>query len=114
MRRARSSPAFAAALLGFLAGACEKKTTPTPVSEKVPATTASSAANDALHPAPPAPAKGVSTLTLEPFTPEGTKPSAVFAIDGALMVVDGQRVGRVAGEGVEWVGRIPKGGVAYG
>jgi hypothetical protein len=29
----------------------------------------------------------------------------VFAVDGALMVVDGQRVGRIVGDGIEWLAK---------
>jgi hypothetical protein len=58
--------------------------------------------------------KSIPTLTLEKFAPAGSEPRALYAIDGALVVVDDQRVGRIVDDGIEWsTGKIPPDG-AYG
>jgi hypothetical protein len=56
-----------------------------------------------------APKKTIPTLVPEPFP--GTKDLAVslHAIEGALMVVENLRVGRIVEERVEWIGSIPDG-----
>lgn len=67
----------------------------------------SSAGAVAAPPEAPKPAV-VRTFALERFAPEGSRPESVFAIDGALMVAERHRIGRVVGEKIEWVGEIPK------
>lgn len=61
-----------------------------------------------------APPPTIPAYAIEPFTPDGTKLTAAFAIEGAVMVTDGVRVGRVDGDKVEWVGKIPRVTTSYG
>jgi hypothetical protein len=57
----------------------------------------------------------VPTLVPERFAPKGGAPTALYRIDGALAVSADQRVGRIVGEGIEWLStKIPKGGPALG
>jgi hypothetical protein len=66
---------------------------------------------DAEAPAPPsapAPPPSVPVYALEAFAPSGSAPRAVFAIEGGLVVADGPRIGRIAGDGIEWIGKVPK------
>ncbi len=46
-------------------------------------------------------------VTLERFNVPGSHPRRVFAIEGALVVSDGAKVGRVKGRGVQWMGTLP-------
>jgi hypothetical protein len=58
--------------------------------------------------APEAPAP-LRTLTFERFAPaDRSSPQKLFPIDGALVVVENERIGRVVGDSVEWTGQIPK------
>ncbi|TKD03916.1 hypothetical protein [Polyangium fumosum] len=103
------------AALCALAISCSKST-PTPEKE---ATVAPSAA----PPAPSAsaasaerepPKKTIPTLAPEPF--EGTKGLSVelFGIEGALLVAEGLRVGRIVEERVEWIGSVPETNLSLG
>src|SRR4051794_25353026 len=49
------------------------------------------------------PARAIPTLVEEELAPQGVHPSAVYAVEGALLVVDGLRVGRIVGDGIEWL-----------
>lgn len=53
-------------------------------------------------------------LFAEPFRPEGKRLDGLFPIEGAITVTQEQRVGRLIGDKVEWIGQIPKGGIALG
>lgn len=98
-----SSRAVLAGLL-VAAAACTKPAAKVD-KEAPPATTASAAvaAPAAVVSAP----RTIPTFTLEPFAPGGVKPSALFPIEGALAVVDDQRVGRIDGDSIAWIGHIP-------
>ncbi|MFO0759056.1 MAG: hypothetical protein U0359_21370 [Byssovorax sp.] len=52
-----------------------------------------------------APKSGVPTLVTESFEPGKTLD--LYPIEGALMVVNALDVGRIVGEKVEWIGKIP-------
>ncbi|MDI1475613.1 hypothetical protein [Polyangium sp. y55x31] len=80
--------------------ACKKDAPAPPQQEpsKAPATAAPSASSVA-----PTGPKGVPTLVLEEFAPAGSKPEAVFAVEGAVVVTQKQRVGRIVGESIEWL-----------
>src|SRR5262245_9038513 len=97
-----------------IATACSTTTGGSPTKEPPPVASARApqavrpAATTASRPPATAPEATVPALVREPFVPTGSAPSAIFAIEGGLMVVDGQRVGRIVGDGVEWVGKIPK------
>jgi hypothetical protein len=60
-------------------------------------------------PAPSAQAPvSLPTLVEEELAPEGVRPSAVFAVEGAVMAVAGFRVGRITGDRIDWLkGTIP-------
>lgn len=49
------------------------------------------------------PARAIPTLVEEEFAPQGVHPSAVYAVEGAVLAVDGLRVGRIVGDGIEWL-----------
>lgn len=56
---------------------------------------------------PTANAELSKTLRLDVYAPSGKSPSRAYAIQGAVMVVDGLRIGRALNARVEWVGAIP-------
>ena len=59
--------------------------------------------------------KEIPTFALEPFTPDGSHPDELFAIEGALMVLQGLRVGRIVGDKIEWLEKtVPDLGPAVG
>lgn len=82
---------------------CSKSETPPPSPD--PPTNAASAAPSASAASVPREAvKSIPTLVLEEFAPAGqSKPEAVFGVDGAVLVTHGQRVGRIVGDGIEWL-----------
>jgi hypothetical protein len=95
-------------LLGMcLAGApgCRDKAAPNPAPPTSSAQAVPSESAPRRRADPP-----IVTLEPELFAPDNTKPSAVYAIEGALMVVEDVRVGRVAGKSIEWIGSVPKKG----
>ncbi len=47
----------------------------------------------------------IPTLVEEELAPEGVRPSAVFAIEGAVMAVAGLRVGRITEDRIDWLKR---------
>jgi hypothetical protein len=55
-----------------------------------------------------APPATVPVFALEPFAPPGSAPRAVFAVEGGIVVAEATRAGKVAGDGIEWLGKIPK------
>jgi hypothetical protein len=102
--------AVALCLLTACAISCRDKA-PTPDKEP-PAPGATASAATAIPSASAAADRGatasaIPTLALEKFAPADSHPSALFAVEGALVVVDGNRVGRIVGEGIEWIGKIP-------
>ena len=115
---ARTSPA-ALCLLLACSGACSSKPTPAPDKEPPPAVvaSASSAAASAAGSTSAAtntgsPVQEIPTFAPVRFAPKGAtrespSPRKVFAVEGAIMVASDTRVGRIVGEGVEWVGTVP-------
>ncbi len=95
---------LAPALVLLAASLLSCRREPGPAAEKDPTapSAAPSASAESLVP------KKTPTLAPEPFA--GTKDMTVdfYAIEGALVVVDGMRVGRIVGEGVEWFGTLPE------
>jgi hypothetical protein len=99
MKRSLIALTFACAACGTTAKGTSVTKDPAPVV----------ASQKKVDPPPPPPADPtIKTLKAEPFVPGGAKPTEVYAIEGALVVVEGPRVGRVVGDGVEWIGKIPK------
>jgi hypothetical protein len=100
------------ALFPLVALVCScSKTAPTP--EKDTASTPSAlvvvpSASAALAEREP-PKKELPLLVFEPFEATKGKNIDFYAIEGALMVVDDLRVGRIVDEKIEWIGSIPKG-----
>lgn len=102
---------------GFLVAAmalagCKTKSAPSPDSTRpAPATGASDApsASAPLQEAKPAP-----TMVLKPVAVDTKEPLSLYSVDGAILVAEPRRVGRLVGDGVEWVGKIPEGGGALG
>jgi hypothetical protein len=117
--RSRSRSLFPAALclLAASAMACGNKPTPTPMPDKEPLAPSAlpstvTAAPSASAAAAEAPA--IPVLALEKFAPAGVHPDTLYAVEGALMVVEDFRVGRVVDESIEWIGKIPSGDVGFG
>ncbi len=79
-----------------------------PTSASAPAPSAPAPSASAPPPAP----SGPVDMAPEVFTVPGLEPSpwrsSIFPIEGALMVVRKQEVGRIVGESVEWIGKIPR------
>ncbi|AKT42715.1 hypothetical protein [Chondromyces crocatus] len=48
--------------------------------------------------------RAVPTFDLEKFAPGGSHPESVFPFDGAVLVTQGLRVGRIVGEEIAWLG----------
>src|SRR5262245_44728620 len=100
------------AALGLLAAgasACGNKPAPVADKEPIPAASAPGAGVSAvvsIEAGPPAAA--VPTLVAEAWSPQGIGDLEIFPVEGALLVAEGQRVGRIAGDTVEWIGKIPK------
>jgi hypothetical protein len=84
----------------------EKERTVVPASA-VPSTSAAPSASAASAEREPA-KNGIPTLVPEPFEALKGMSADLFAIDGALMVAEGLRVGRIVDERVEWIGKIPE------
>ncbi|MDI3283892.1 hypothetical protein [Polyangium sp. 15x6] len=103
------------AALSALALSCSKST-PTPEKEATstpsaaPIAPSASAVSTEREP----PKKTIPTLVPEPF--EATRMLSVdlFAVEGALLVTEGLRVGRIVEERVEWIGSIPDGNESLG
>lgn len=108
----RTARHCALAILLATTCACSSKTTPTP--EPSP-----SASSGAVAPAPSAKPTasaevgplGVPVLVAQPFAGGGSR---VHAIEGAVAVSEGQKVGVIKGEAVEWIGKLPPERPAYG
>ena len=101
--------------LGFYLsiGAAACNDAPAPTKDTPPAVTAQTSASASGATATAAP--GVPTLVPERFAPGSSKPSDVYAVEGALMVVEGRKVGRIAKGEIEWLAKaIPEGGPAFG
>jgi hypothetical protein len=104
----RTPSPFALCLLAACSISCRDKP-PTPDKEPpAPSAPASAAPSASAAPDRGAAAKAIPVLAPSKFAPADSHPSALFAVEGALMVVEGIRVGRIAGDGIEWVGKIPK------
>lgn len=103
------------ALAAACAVSCGNKPAPTPTKDAPPTPAPTMLAS---APAPSATAavavKAIPTLVPERFAPKGTKLDGLYAIEGALMVNEGRRVGRIVGDDVEWVGKISDGMEALG
>lgn len=110
----RSLLASTAVLAAILTSGCDRKDPPKAEKDNPPAPPASASATAASVTTAAPMAKATSTFTLEKFAPGGVTLSALYAVEGALMVTEGQRVGRVVDDAVEWVGKIPKGSASLG
>jgi len=103
----KTLPLFA---LSMLALSCSKKA-PTPekdptASASAAPVTASASASAAVAPTE-APKPAIPTLVPgEPI--EATKGYDFYAIEGAFILVDGLRVGRLVDDKVEWIGTLPE------
>jgi hypothetical protein len=94
--------ALATPACGNQPGPAANKEPPAPTASAAPITSAASTVTAAPAPALP-------TLALERFAPAGTHPNWVYGVEGAIMVVEDVRVGRVVGEGIEWLKKtIPR------
>ncbi|MBI5533886.1 MAG: hypothetical protein HY898_14285 [Deltaproteobacteria bacterium] len=94
------------ALLGLCVAAstaCKSKSQTTP---EAPATSAIPVPSESAVRAQPAAPTAI--FSPEVFAPEGRHPTGVYSIEGALMVVEKNHVGRINGESVEWIGDVPK------
>lgn len=78
--------------------------------KSAPGAATNAAPDAAVHEAPPI----VPAFTVEPFAPAGSALRSLFAIEGGLVVAEEQRVGRLEGDRIEWIGKIPKGDPAFG
>jgi hypothetical protein len=105
------------AMLGVLAG-CSAQAHPAPQAAPVLAQDAgvarAAAAPAAALPEASAPEPTPPALAKIAFRPAGTKLENVFAIEGALIVAEGPRAGRVVEDRVEWIGRLPDELARYG
>ncbi|APR75825.1 Hypothetical protein A7982_01172 [Minicystis rosea] len=59
-------------------------------------------------------ATSLPTYVAEKLAPPGTKPEVVYAVEGAVAVSEGQRVGVIVDDAITWIGSIPKGGPMLG
>src|SRR5262249_13932743 len=95
------------AIAALMVGGCQEKPAPAPTRDPPPPAASSGIAGDAAPAREPAP-EPVATLPAERFAPPGTRLIGLFPIEGALAVAEQQRVGRIVGDGVEWIdARIP-------
>lgn len=105
--------AAALCLLAAGLGACKPKGNATPEKEPPPASAPSAAPTTSAATDPAAIIiKEIPTVAAELFAPPETHLKKVFQVEGALLVTEQLRVGRVVGEGVEWVGDIPPRGIS--
>ena len=117
---ALSARAGALCLIAASLSACSNKVTPTPDKEPPPPSAQPSGQPSAgiVSPSPSAAAEeapAIPTLALEKFAPEGVNLESLYAVEGALMVVSNFRVGRIAGESIEWLKKeIPREFTAFG
>jgi hypothetical protein len=88
-------------------GGCSTKAVAPPTKDPTPPAMTSVVVADADAPPPPPP-PALPVYAHEPFAPAGSAPRAVFAIDGGLVVAETTRVGKVVGDGIAWLGKIPK------
>jgi hypothetical protein len=102
-------------VLSLIAVSCSKST-PTPDKEKLvaesPAPVAPSAS--AASAEREAPKKTIPTLVPGPFAGTKGMDVSLHRIEGAVMVAERLRVGRIVDERVEWVGSIPDEGQVFG
>jgi hypothetical protein len=115
LSHSRSCFPAALCLLAASAMACGNKPMPMPDKEPLapsalPTTTTTAPSASAATAVAPA----IPVLALEKFAPAGVHPDALYAVEGALMVVDKFRVGRVADESIEWIGKVPSSYDAFG
>jgi hypothetical protein len=87
----------------LLATACGGPVTPAPIPDPALPVLAPRPAAPPSASASAPPERAIPTLTEEELAPGGVHPSAVFAVEGATMVVDDQRIGRIVGGGIEWL-----------
>jgi hypothetical protein len=104
-------PLVAALVLGLLTASvasCSKPTPPPPREKASPEApgSASLAPSGSASAALPAATSALPMLVLEPLLPP--KRMSLFPIEGALIVVDGLRVGRIVDEHVEWFATLPE------
>lgn len=111
-----------AALVALLAcsSACRERAIPVAVQEAVPAASATSSSVSTPAISDSAPAISVSAgsavavsaapervevpaFSLERFAPAGTQPRLLASIEGAVVVADKRRVGRIVGERIDWL-----------
>jgi len=83
-----------------------------PQKEQTSPVAAPSASASGASATPPRPKSAVPTLA--PELVEATKGFAYYPIQGAQLVVDGLRVGRVVDDKVEWIGKLEEARVAFG
>ena len=93
---------LAICLAGSLSCRDRSESNPQPRSASSPA----SAPSAPVARVPSAPT--VACLEPELFAPGQRHPTAVYAIEGAIMVVEGVHVGRIRGDGVDWIGSVPR------
>ncbi|MDI1477064.1 hypothetical protein [Polyangium sp. y55x31] len=90
-------------IVGIAVAACKKPPPPPPEDKPPPPPPSASVVS-----APPEPPQAkVPTFVVEPFEPLKTLTATVHVIDGAVIVTEGLRVGRIDGERVAWFGEIP-------
>lgn len=91
--------------------ACGDRDNPPPAKDAPPAPsgtgTAGALAAVATSAAPVAAPAEVPEVTLERFAPNGDHPEILFPIEGALLVAQKERVGRIVDDKIEWIGSIP-------
>jgi hypothetical protein len=80
----------------------EPRKDPSPPPSAAPVVASASASAAAAH----EPAKA-ALPTLVPEAYEPAKGMDLYPIEGALMVASGLRVGRIAGDAIEWIGSVP-------
>jgi len=87
----------------LLVAACRDLPKPAPIPAPIPVAVAPAATAAPAPIAATPPMQAIPTLTEEELAPGGVHPSAVFAVEGAVVVVDGRRIGRIVGDGIEWL-----------
>jgi hypothetical protein len=100
--------------LSLVLAACGNRDVPPPGKEPAqgpsgtPTATAGARAEPAPSAAPVAAPAEVPDVLPEKFTPDGASPDHLHPAEGALLVADGTRVGRIVDDKIEWIGEVTK------
>lgn len=109
MRMSLRFTGLAVSLVAWVLAGCEKEALP--LADPAPPVVSGAPSASASAPVEPKP---IPTMVLQRFEVDSKEPLTLYPIEGAILVAEPRRVGRIVGDKVEWIGKIPEGGGAMG